>query len=221
MEVVLTRGRRHRRIRAAKKYGGGIRGTHRTALDYLMDVAITASESGYGAKGSGLPVVVVVDGGGPVQPTLYGGSTGSRESRRSKSRGPVNAFEEHLSQLHDSEQMALRGYATRIDSLRVIVEEDGGTISEDSEQDFWDFVRRYPLTEPGQVVVTSEGHLRLVWKGNDEAHIGIRFLGDRRVRYVIFNRRAGERALIESSGDDTFDGLVGQARACGLRIFRA
>ena len=208
-------------MRAAKKSGGGIRGTHRTALDYLMYAAIALSESGYQAEGGGWPVGVAVGDAGSVQAMGSGGSAVVRDSRRSRSRGPVNAFENYLLQMHQLEQSALAGYASRIARLHLIVEEEGGTISEDSERDFWDFVRRYPFTEPGQVVVTSEGHLRLVWKGNDEAHIGIRFLGDRRVRYVIFNRRAGERALIESSGDDTFDGLVGQACACGLRIFSA
>ena len=191
MDAVLNRSRRQRRVKVTKKLAGGIRGTPPIALDYLVDVAVTFLRPGHGRRGSGLPVVVIVDGAGTVRATLYGGSTDTSDSRRSKSRGSVDACEKHLLEIHRSEQAALAGYASRIARLHLIVEEEGGTISEDSERDFWDFVRRYPFTEPGQVVVTSEGHLRLVWKGGDEAHMGIRFLGDLRVRYVIFNRRAG------------------------------
>ena len=107
-----------------------------------------------------------------------------------------------------------------IDRLRLLVAEEEGVILDESEDDFWDFVRLHPFVGPGQVVVTSEGHVRLVWKGAGKAHIGIRFLGDRRVRYVIFNRRVGERGLVEMSGEDSFDGVVRQAQASGIPVFR-
>ena len=221
MNSALTRDRRHRRARLTKKSSGGGRGTHRTALGYLVNAAITISESRHGIQGSALPAAVVVDGVGAFRPPRFGASTGWRDPYRSKSRGPVNAFEEHLSELHLSEQLTLDEYVKRIDYLRLIVEEEGRTIREDSEVDFWDFVHRHPFSQSGQLIVTDEGHLRLVWKGDDEAHIGIRFLGGHWVRYVIFNHRVGERALLETSGEDSFDGLVSQAHACGLQVFRA
>ena len=221
MAAVLTRDRRHRRSKGTKKAARSGRKTHLTALSYLVDVAIILSDSEYGIQGGASPVAVavVVDGAGTLRPPRFGASTGRRDPYHSKSRGPVNAFDKHLLEIHDAEQLTLEGYASRIDRLRLIVEEEGRTINEDSERDFWDFVHRYPLAQSGQLIVTDEGHMRLVLKGDDEAQIGIRFLGDRWVRYVIFNRRAGERALLESSGEDTFDGLVSQSNACGLRVF--
>ena len=224
MTGFLAQERRHRRTREARRPAGRMRPTHlTTTYGYLVDVAITLSESKIrgNMRSRVMPVPVSADSPGQVNPPRFGGSRGRHESSRYKPRGPVSAFEKHLSELHHEEQLALEGYAKRIDYLHLVVDEERGSVSGDSERDFWDFVHRHPFAEPGQIVVTNEGHLRLVLKGKDEAHIGIRFLGNRRVRYVIFNRRAGERVLLETSGEDGFEGLVSHAHACGLQVFRA
>ena len=220
MDVIVNEDRRHRRTKGTKKPASGGRGTDRTAFGYLVNVAIKLSESKHGTSGLGLPIAGGVDELQKFQAPRSGASTGRRDAYQSKSRGPVNAFEEHLLQLHLTEQRTLKEYASRIEHLRLIVKEEGRTISIDSERDLWDFVRQHPFAQSGQLVTTDEGHMRLVWKGDDEAHIGIRFLGNRRVRYVIFNRRLGERELSESSGEDSFDGLLRQAHAYGLQAFR-
>lgn len=221
MDVIVNEGRRYRRTKGTKKPGSRGHGTDRTAFGYLVNVAIKLSESKHGTCRLGLPIAVGVDELQKSQAPGYGISTGRREAHQSRSRGPANAFEDHLLQLHLTEQRALEGYANRIEHLRLILDEEDRTIHRDSEHDFWDFVHRHPFAQSGQIVITDEGHIRLVWKGDDEAHIGIRFLGNRRVRYVIFVHRPGERELSESSGEDSFDGLVKQARAYGLQALRA
>ena len=221
MDSVLNEDPPRRRAREARKSGSVVHESDWTQLIDLADLVIYISKSSPGVDDAALPVADVVDVWEALRPLRSDASTSRRGFSNSKSLSPENAFEEHLLQLHLSEQSMLEGYANRIDCLRLIVEEDGRTICSDSEHDFWDFVDRHPFAQSGQIIVTDEGHLRLVWKGDDEAHIGIRFLGDRRVRYVIFNRRAGERALLETSGEDSLDGLVSQAHASGLQVFRA
>ena len=221
MVVVANRDRRSRRSREIKSPAFGIHESQMEAFGYLTDIVNAFSEDRGTVYGGVLPNVVAHAGVGATQFPSSSNSASRRESNRSRSRGPATAFEEHLAKLHRLEQLALAGYDSRIDRLHLIVEEEGKKISLDSERDFWDFVHRHPFVEPGQLVVTNEGHLRLVWEGDDEAHIGIRFLGSRRVRYVIFNRRAGERELLETSGEDTFDGVVSNAYACDLKVFRA
>ena len=221
MDAILTEDRPHRRSRGARKSAGVVHETAWKQLIDLVDLVIFISKDSHGVDDAALPVADVVDVSEALRSLRSGASTSRRGSYDSKSHRPANAFEEHLLQVHLSEQSTLEGYANRIDRLRLIVEEEDRTICADSEYDFWDFVHRYPFAQSGQLIVTDEGHLRLVWKGDDEAHIGIRFLGDRRVRYVIFNRRAGEHTLLENSGEDSFDGLVSQAHASGLQVFRA
>ena len=222
MAQILNQDRRRRRTREPKRTSMGELGIDHTAFGYLVNVAIKLSESEHRIGGPGLLRVVGVDQHQKSRPPRSCPLPGWRDPYQSRSRGPRNAFDEHLLQLHLTEQCTLEEYASRIDRLRLIVEEEEDrTINRDSESDFWYFVHRHPFAQSGQLVVTDEGHIRLVWKGDNEAHIGIRFLGDRRVRYVIFNRRPGERELSESSGEDTFDGLVGQAHAYGIQAFRA
>ena len=216
MDDVLTRDRGHQRSKGGRRPVVGVHVTDSMSPECLEDAfGIALSACSHRIHDPALLVDFFADD--------FGGSdasTGRRRSYHFRSRSPVNAFDEHLLQIHLSEQSTLEAYAKRTDHLRLIVEEEGRRISEDSERDFWDFVHRHPFAQTGQVIVTDEGHLRLVWKGDDESHIGIRFLGGRRVRHVIFNRRAGERILLETSGEDSFDGLVSQAHACGLQVFR-
>ena len=221
MVVVTNRSRRSRCSRQIKNPASGINERQMVTYRYLVDIINTIAEAQSNVLSSVLPTVVAEAGVGSTQFPSPGSSASRRDPSRSRSRGPGNAFEKHLAELHSSEQLALEGYASRIDHLRLIVEEEGAKINSDSERDFWDFVHRHPLAAPGQLVVTNEGHLRLVWKGGHDTHIGMRFLGKRRVRYVIFNRRAGERDLLETSGEDTFAGVVRNAHACDLKVFRA
>ena len=238
MDVAVGGGRR-RRGRGLKKSAVVARLAHRTALGCLVEAAIKQSEPGRRVRVPVLPAAVPGVGSVVIRPPRFGGAVavplprvggasvrrgvrrfGPGDSRRSRLRSPVDAFEAHLVDIYRSEQATLEAYGRRIDRLRLLVAEEEGVILDESEDDFWDFVRLHPFVEPGQIVVTSEGHVRLVWKGAGKAHIGIRFSGDRRVRYVIFNRRAGERHLVEMSGEDSFDGVVRQAQASGIPVFR-
>ena len=130
----------------------------------------------------------------------------------------VAGFPEPL--LHWSEEPVWESYFRRLDYLRSVAVEEGITFSEVSERDFWEFLHRFPLAVEGQLIVTDEGHVRLVWRGNEDEQIGIRFLGSQRVRYVIFKRRPGEQDVSLVSGDDTFEGVVGQAKQFDLPVFR-
>ena len=186
-----------------------------------------------------------LDGGNPVsmlgsfvETVLHGGPgiqqerepsegepcTSSRARRyqtRSRPNTPVNAFEEYLNDLQRAEELALSTYSARIEELRSDAEDEGIVISPDSERDFWDFVTSRTLNESGDLFVTDEGHIRFVWRGDDSDHLGIRFFGDRIVRYVIFRRRPGERNVSRVAGDDNFDGVVRQAHLFDLPVFVA
>lgn len=221
MVVVANRSRRSRCSRQIKSPAFDVHERQIVTYSYLVDIVNSISEAQNNVFSGVFPTVVTEAGDGSTHRPPTGNSATRRDPSRSRSRGPGNAFEKHLAELHSSEQFVLEGYASRIDHLRTIVEEEGSKIDSDSERDFWDFVHRHPFTAPGQLVVTNEGHLRLVWRGAHDAHIGIRFLGRRRIRYVMFNRRAGARDLLETSGEDTFTGVVRNAHACDLNVFRA
>ena len=72
---------------------------------------------------------------------------------------------------------ALVDYVSRIQELRSFGEEEDIAVSRDSESDFWRFVFQFPLEQTGNLMLMQDGHLRWIWKGDDLAHVGIRFIG--------------------------------------------
>ena len=130
----------------------------------------------------------------------------------------VKSFRES-SETRTSSIPFLMGYASRIEKLRSLGEEEDITISRDSVSDFWRFVMAFPSEEPGHLVLMQDGHLRWIWKGGDRAHIGIRFIGSGRGRYVIFKRRSGEFQVSRVSGEDNLAGVVQQARSFDMTLF--
>ncbi|MDE0176994.1 MAG: hypothetical protein OXP36_00220 [Gammaproteobacteria bacterium] len=88
-----------------------------------------------------------------------------------------------------------------------------------SERDFWEFMRSIPFTRRANVVVTYNGNLRAVWRGSGEKHIGLQFLGDRWVEYVIWTRRTGSTRIAPKAGQDTLEGVQEQIRTSGLSSF--
>ena len=114
---------------------------------------------------------------------------------------------------------ALVDYVSRIQELRSFGEEEDITVSRDSESDFWRFVFQFPSEQPGNLMLMQDGHLRWIWKGDDLAHVGIRFIGSGRGRYVIFKRRAGELHVSRVSGEDILEGVVQQVRSFDMTLF--
>ena len=110
-------------------------------------------------------------------------------------------------------------YVSRIQELRSFGEEEDITVSRDSESDFWRFVFQFPSEQPGNLMLMQDGHLRWIWKGDDLAHVGIRFIGSGRGRYVIFKRRAGEFHMSRVSGEDNLEGVVQQVRSFDMTLF--
>ncbi len=114
---------------------------------------------------------------------------------------------------------ALVDYVSRIKELRSFGVEEDITVSRDSESDFWRFVFQFPSEQPGNLMLMQDGHLRWIWKGDDLAHVGIRFIGSGRGRYVIFKRRAGEFHISRVSGEDNLEGVVQQVRSFNMTLF--
>lgn len=118
-------------------------------------------------------------------------------------------------ELIEKEQAARRiqnAYHERIEELRNYGDLDGIAMSKNSEKDFWAFVGMLPSVE-GEIVLADNGNLRVVWEGEDGSHLGLEFLGDRLLQYVIFKQRKGSSYVSRVAGRDTFDGIGKQLQA--------
>ena len=122
---------------------------------------------------------------------------------------------EHLQQAQDASEIR-RAYQRRIAELSRYGLDDGISLNEASEKDFWAFVEATGSTSRAGLVLMDTGNIRAVWKGDDESHLGLHFLGDQQARYVIFKRRPASRHISRVAGTDTLEGIRVQIRAFGL-----
>lgn len=105
-----------------------------------------------------------------------------------------------------------RAYQARIGTLKSYAKMDKIEFRDTSEKDFWEFIQRWvPFARKANVVVTDDGNLRIVWRTEKNEHLGIEFLGDSRVEYVMW--RDG---LEPKAGRDTLDGVTKQIRVSGF-----
>ena len=124
-------------------------------------------------------------------------------------------YQIHLQTLMDAWQRH-GTYQKRIGALARFGVDEGISLNEDSESDFWTFERAAGFTRPAGFALMDSGNLRAVWKGDNEDHLGIHFLGDHTANYVIFKKRAGTRQTSRVAGNDTLEGVRKQIRAFDL-----
>jgi hypothetical protein len=122
---------------------------------------------------------------------------------------------EHLQRAQDASEIR-RAYRHRIAELSSYGMDEGTSLNEASERDFWAFVEASVSTRRAGLVLMDNGNLRAVWKGDDESHLGLHFLGDQRARYVIFKRRPASRHISRVAGTDTLEGIRVQIRSFDL-----
>ena len=112
-----------------------------------------------------------------------------------------------------------QSYAQRIEQLRQYGTEDGYLISSLSERDFWCFfelLSAIPNLKRGNLVLSEDCNLRETWQGENDTHIGIEFLGNEVVQYVIFKQRSSNQQVSRVAGRDTFEGIQKQIVAFDL-----
>ena len=95
-----------------------------------------------------------------------------------------------------------RAFFARIETLRSDAALDGFSLSKASERDFWAFIKSAPFIKKGNLLLMDNGNLRAAWKDNEGNHIGLQFLGNRSIQYVIFKNRAAGR-VSRVAGCDT------------------
>ena len=110
----------------------------------------------------------------------------------------------------------LVSYKLRIEDLQHEAELDGYALNGKSETDFWKFVRSAPDFRRGSLVLIDNGNLRAIWENEQDSHLGLQFLGDDMVQYVIFRRRETARKLSRVAGRDTIGGVSRQIEAFDL-----
>lgn len=120
-----------------------------------------------------------------------------------------------ISQIRLSRQIChAERIAIRLKDLRCrVLEEDGENedISAESVRTFFSFLKMHPNVRYPDITLTPDGNVYSRWKGNNGALLGIEFLPDSKIAYVVFAptpSHAGE--LSRHSGIDFADTVFGR-----------
>ena len=112
-------------------------------------------------------------------------------------------------------------YEARIIELRGFAEDDEDieAVNENSISDFWSFMEDNPYLRRAGLALLDNGDLRAVWRENDGNNVGLEFLGDESILYVMFRRYPDGRETERDAGITTFDGVVGKLQDLDLLSF--
>ena len=93
---------------------------------------------------------------------------------------------------------------------------EGISLNSGSRKIFQQFLQSNPLVRLGHLVLLENGNLRAVWKGDDASQVGLQFLEDGQIQYVLFKRRHAEQPISRAYGRDTPHGIIRQVNALEL-----
>ena len=129
---------------------------------------------------------------------------------------PIDTFDRKVSPSVQQMSHIVSAYDNRISILREQAEREGYFINYESEAGFLEYFRSNPLIRRSRLVLLENGNLRAVWKGDDEAHAGLQFLGKQMIQYVIFKRRQPSFPVSRVTGIDNIFGVRKQIQAFDL-----
>ena len=96
-------------------------------------------------------------------------------------------------------------YVERIETLNELAREDGYELDESSYNNFQEFLEKYPRLVHADLVLLDNGNLRAIWKGENGTEIGLQFLKDSRIQYVLFNESGPNCAESKPYGRGVFE----------------
>ena len=133
-------------------------------------------------------------------------------------RFPSRADAEGL-EIRNQVELARKSWASYQERLRVLTTEseaEGYVFHPASLDTFRSFVSRYPRMTQDRLVLMENGNLRATWSGDRDTHLGLQFLPDEWIQYVIFTRRPGSDTISRAYGRDTVAGIGRQIEAFDL-----
>ena len=129
---------------------------------------------------------------------------------------PLEASDRELQSRAERYRGTVSAYKNRIRVLKEQAELDGYSLNKSSKAAFLEFLEKNPLIRRGRLVLMENGNLRAVWKGDNRAHIGLQFLDNRSIQYVIFKQRQPSAPVSRVTGRDTMEGISRQIDAFDL-----
>ena len=154
----------------------------------------------------------------PRVPQVSIQGTAFQESPHVKVRflDPASAFARQLETALRDLLEAVEAYDDRISALEEYASIEGYSLNSHSKETFLEFFKNNPLTKVGGLFLHENGNLRAVWKGDGPSHVGLQFLENGLIQYVLFKRRHAAGPTSRAYGRDTPSGVLAQISALKL-----
>ncbi len=104
----------------------------------------------------------------------------------------------------------------RIIALRGNAQDEEIQVHDASEADLHKFLLTWAGASDPLISLLDSGNFRILWDSEDGRQIGLQFLGNDSVQFVLFAKRERTDHLIRLADRDTVDGVVRQIRALDL-----
>lgn len=126
---------------------------------------------------------------------------------RVKARG--GSIEPIISTIHEpKDSKVMQEIDQRLKDLEALCEEENQQISKESRSDFLNFMHLLnPLLRPF-IFVYENNNLRAEWTHDDGRQIGLQFLGEERVQFVVFYKEQSDGIQNSACGRAGFDEIL-------------
>lgn len=121
---------------------------------------------------------------------------------------------ERSASVADKARMAIE-ISNRLQFLEIAAEIDSIPFSEASLRDFQALMGEIGHHSRPSLFLNDNGNLRALWKNGQHEQIGLQFLGDGNVQFVIFKQRKGTLAMARVAGIDAKEKILGHIKASG------
>jgi hypothetical protein len=119
------------------------------------------------------------------------------------SENPLESYLAEAAAKHELQYKIERQIEDRLRELRVEAQIDGESVSEKSVSDLRQFAQSVGATKRPSIFLLDTGNIRALWRGSDGQQVGLQFLGDGRVQFVIFSWRTRPRMMMRVAGIDS------------------
>jgi len=89
---------------------------------------------------------------------------------------------------------------SRLRELRTDAENSGEPFSDASLDDLWAFIDSFPNATRPAIFLLDNGNLRALWKNEAKEQVGLQFLGNGAVQFVIFSQRLNSPDMVRKAG---------------------
>ena len=111
---------------------------------------------------------------------------------------------------------ALQPYSDRLSELEEYARADGYSLDIGSKATFAKFLELLSNVRRPRLILMENGNLRAMWRRQEDFQIGLQFLDNNQVQFVIFRPRADSDEISRAYGRDSLEGIARLIKAFDL-----